>query len=96
MYRISGLSDRRLKHKTVIKDDYRLSSLPVWLLLRGLNLHIPPWLYWANGNRVNVSSAAPAAAQPADTAQTADSWGQDPGVHVALDMSQRDVGKIQE
>ena len=25
--------DCRLKHKTVIKDDYRLSSLPVWLLL---------------------------------------------------------------
>ena len=24
------LSDCRLKHKTVIKDDYRLSSLPVW------------------------------------------------------------------
>ena len=44
---------------------------------------------------MNVSSAAPAAAQPADTAQTADSWGQDLGVHVALNMSQSDVGKMQ-
>ena len=26
--------DCRLKHKTVIKDDYRLSSLPVWSLMR--------------------------------------------------------------
>ena len=26
--------DCRLKHKTVIKDDYRLSSLPVWSLIR--------------------------------------------------------------
>ena len=35
--------DCRLKHKTVIKDDYRLSSLPVWSLLPIISGNVWCW-----------------------------------------------------